>query len=150
MPPKKQHVTHIGFLSGYIVLCTSITSHLPERSAYLPQFEILTEPLKSLHSCWPAIRCKSQSYQASARDLGSDNTPFITVRLNLNYFSPHHYVFIRLDGLPGDAGMSKILVGISFRIGPQFSRIIVGIFQNLMGTSPHVPIPSDGPMLRRL
>ena len=86
------------------------TIHLPENSAYLPQFEILTKPLKSLHSCWPAIRCKSQSYQASARDLGSDNTPFITVRLNLNYFSPHHYVFIRLDGLPGDAGMSKILV----------------------------------------
>ena len=97
-----------------------VTTHLPERSSYLSQFRILTEPLQSLHSCWPAIRCKSQSYQASARDLGSDNTPFITVRLNLNYFSPHHYVFIRLDGLPGDAGMSKNTIDFNVKYKANF------------------------------
>jgi hypothetical protein len=48
------------------------------------------------------------------------------------------------------AGMSKILVGISLCICLQFSRINVGIFQNLMGTRFHVPITSDGPILRRL
>ena len=50
-------------------------------SRHVVNFESMSS--SDLHSCWPAIRCKSQR----RGDLGSDNTPFITVRLNLNYFS---------------------------------------------------------------
>ena len=57
-------------------------------SRHVIKFLLNVPSAVSSHSCWPAIRCKSQrALLQSLGDLGCDNTPFITVRLNLNYFS---------------------------------------------------------------
>ena len=62
-------------------------------SRHVIKFLLNVPSAVSSHSCWPAIRCKSQrALLQSLGDLGCDNTPFITVRLNLNYFSLMPYL----------------------------------------------------------